>query len=749
MKKRLLFALAATLMLTIVVPSAWAEESATEDEFVLEEIIVSAEKRNENIQKVPASVFVVSGVDLTELGKSTTAEILEEIPGVDWSSSQDIIGSGHAQPDAGIKIRGIARKESSDGQPPSAVATYVDGVFEGMGGNYDIERVEILRGPQGTLYGRSATGGVVAFHTKDPVLSEFGGSVSLTYGSEELKNIEAAVNAPLGETFALRVAAHYHSQEDAWVGEGGYTETKEGRAKLLFQPTDQLRILLTGQAKYFRYNGGGCSQTYITTDSYDACGAEEDVSYGNFTEMYQGTLDVSYDFGGSVLTYIGSYRNYEDTDNPDGSIRAYPQWIFRDVNYNPGESFHTEELRWASDGDGKWSWLFGANYYYSDFDRTHGAVQALAYEYVGGPEDSPPDSYEAPVFDQTNAGHTYNLGFFTEHTYELTDDLRITAGLRYDKSEVKGDIEMRFNTNLTEYGNSLKPASYISTGYAATRDWDNFTYKLRLEYDLAPDNMVYATVATGFLPGDVRLSLLDFSSFLVLPYDEEKLTSYEVGTKNRFFNNRLQLNASLFYYDYEDYRNTVNLATTVGGSYTIVVTPLEMYGAELELMYLITEKDKIALNFAWLEAEIDNFPIIVTDNGSVDSKEYMALSDIPGNSPFTGMLRYERTIYLPKGNILAPRLTLRYTDGYYLTQLTQAMVDMGQMPYDYQDDYVTCDFGVTLTSADGKYSASLYVNNLFDETYKRGAYISSVSLDANTVYLANPRNYGVNFRVRF
>ena len=135
--------------------------------------------------------------------------------------------------------------------------------------------------------------------------------------------------------------------------------------------------------------------------------------------------------------------------------------------------------------------------------------------------------------------------------------------------------------------------------------------------------------------------------------------------------------------------------------------------------------------------------------GPVDSREFLTLSDIPGTSPLTGFLRYEHTFQLLGGSTLVPRLTLRYSDGYYLNQLTQAMVDMGQLPYNYQDSYTTCDFGITWTSDDGKYSASAWVHNLTDEEYKLSAFISGTGTNTNVAYLGAPRNAGVNFSIRF
>jgi outer membrane receptor protein involved in Fe transport len=168
MKKIYFPTLAVLFTLIMAVSGSWAQDPAAESEFSLEEITVTAEKRVQNLQETPSSVTAIDGGSLMEFGKTTTSEILQNIPNImygQYGSGKDVVGYN---PDGGISIRGLKYRQRGEGHSPSATATYVDGVFQGIGGNFDISRVEVLRGPQGTLYGRSATAGVVAFYTQQP-----------------------------------------------------------------------------------------------------------------------------------------------------------------------------------------------------------------------------------------------------------------------------------------------------------------------------------------------------------------------------------------------------------------------------------------------------------------------------------------------------------------------------------------------------------------------------------------------------
>lgn len=753
MKKILLFTLAAAVAFAIAGPGAWAQESAS-DEFTLEEITVTAEKRAVNLQKLPSSVVALPGEDLQKLGKITTQQILESVPNVVYRA-----GSG-TNPDGNITIRGVQRTQASGGVNailPSTTAIYVDGVYQGIGGNYDVDRVEVLRGPQGTLYGRSATGGVISFYTNNPKLSEFSGNVSAEFGTASLINIQGAVNVPAGEKVAFRAAARFYERDGYFDAEGGYTQSKEGRLKALFQPTDALEIVLGLSAAETKQNGGGWQVFLDGPNDFNYQGRETVISEGSPNKYRQASLNVNYDFGSSTLTYIGGYHDYDNTGL--GAELGKGEALHRDVTDWPTDYYHTEEIRWASDTDQKLTWLVGANYFKHEFDTSIYSVQT-AWPYdpnlpFGDPPFTNPDGMNAPIFGQASMGFIDNYGVFTEETFHVADNFRITAGLRYDKTKMDQFQTFDFNDNQTPRigegptalgGQSLNPPIWTIAKYHDIQDWDNVTYKLRFEYDLTPDNMIYALTATGFMPGFAAISPKPFPSpvtFQVLLLEQQKLTSYEIGSKNTFLNNTLRLNGDVFYYDYEGYVEAVNTVASGPPIFTPMAVPLEMFGVEVSGEYLLTMNDKVTFDVGYVKIEIADLPIF----GVFDSADYMALTDqLPGNPDLTANLGYDHTFLFGNGSTLVPRAQLRYKSGHYLNQMTQVYVDLGLKPYNYQDAYVIGDLAATWSTADGNYSITGYVRNVFDEEYKAGVGLSTT---VKSVTPGDPRTWGLMVNAKF
>lgn len=762
--KKVQMILVVVIALGIMATETWAQESDS-DEFTLEEITVTAEKREVSVQKLASSVTVLEGENILQQGKITTQQILEAIPNVKFE------GGTAANPNGGIAIRGLKYKSTSDGQPPSATATYVDGVFQGIGGNYDIERVEVLRGPQGTLYGRSATGGVVSFHTKDPKLSKFGASASIEVGEADLKNIQAALNAPFGDKFALRAAAHFNERDGYYNPDGGYSKTSEGRVKALWEPTDKLSVVLSGSLTDQKSASGGYTARLTSPGTIDFKDSYSDVVKSGRKRATMGALTVNYDFSGSTLTYIGAYRTYKDADSPPGVDHKPGVQTMYNLRQNFGENFHTEELRLASNSDGRLKWQIGANYYESDYERSEYSLQHAAFiQDQDGIEDPDPATVDAPIFDHPVSGGTINYGLFTEETYEFRDDFRVTAGLRFDWTEVDVLSAWLFNFNINEHGNSLNPPDWRNYDLNENIKFDNLTYKLRFEYDLSPNNMLYALTATGFQPGDLQLATqLVYTGppgtppsnvlFTPMPYEEEKLTSYEVGIKNRFLNNQLQVNVSAFYYDYEGYRHTVNV--NVGSpapSYVQISTPLEMKGAELSADWLFTSVDMLSFSAGYLDAKITSFPII---EGLVheDTHYYMAFDRVPGVPEFSANLSYNHTFNMTNGSTLVPRIGFRYTGEMNISQITQPQLypdldpddayndSLG--PYVHQDSYIVTDIGTTWMSPSSMYSVTGYVRNLFDEEYVTSINTGGATIDNLTASAGDPRAWGLVLNVKY
>jgi iron complex outermembrane receptor protein len=224
---------------------------------------------------------------------------------------------------------------------------------------------------------------------------------------------------------------------------------------------------------------------------------------------------------------------------------------------------------------------------------------------------------------------------------------------------------------------------------------------------------------------------------------QQKLTSYEIGSKNTLLNNRLRLNGAMFYYDYEGYVEAVNTVTAGPPIFTPMAVPLEMFGVEMSGEYLLTMYDKVSFDIGYVSIEITDLPIF----DGFDSADFIALTDqLPGNPDLTANLGYDHTFLFGNGSTLVPRVQLRYKSAHYLNQMTQAYVDLDLKPYNHQDAYVIGDVGVTWTSADDNYSVTGYVRNIFDEEYKAGVGLSTT---VQSVTPGDPQAWGLMVTAKF
>lgn len=769
MKKSILFYLVAFSILNLFFVEAWAQEEKT-DEFTLEEITVTSEKRAANLQELASSIVALPGEDLVLQGRSTTKQILESVPNINFmkgGSGGMTQEGGGPNPNGNISVRGIQRTQNSGGFNEllaAATGVYADEVYQGIGGNYDLNRVEVLRGPQGTLYGRSATAGVVSFYTNDPKLGEFGGNGTAEFGTGSLINLQGALNVPVGEKVALRAAAHYYARDGLfdYNEEGDQTETKEGRIKALFEPSDALRVVVAGAMQEIVNWGGtpalkmsGPNEYYV----FEFEGIEPEA--GAPQKYSQISVHADYDFGESILTWIGSYYSYDYNGYGPKSVMQGNRVNANEYDWKEN-TYNSQEVRLASDSEGPLSWLVGANYFKHKFDTSQISRQFAWPEEEGVTYE---DAYLAIGFGLAAQGDFENYGLFTEETYELSDDFRITAGLRYDKTKLTQDQQFYFNMNASPRRTKLNPPNFDPAvgGFAELvgdkHDYDNVTYKLRLEYDVTPDSMLYFLTSTGFMPG---YSCVSPSSdpenpwnFLML--DQQKLTSYEIGTKNQFLDDTLRLNAAAFYYDYEGYPEATNVRYGEGPpTFTVLSVPLEVIGLEVEVEYLLTMYDKLSLYAGYLNNEIaefpesvDYFPFPFGETVSVPGTDALSLKELPGNPDIKATLAYDHTFLFGGGSTLVPRAEVVYTSGYYLRQMSFQEVNLGQKPYNYRDSLALFNVGATWTSANQMYSVTGYVRNAFDEEYKSNIALSNVANDLTTVALGDPRTFGVMISAKF
>ncbi len=761
MKKAfVLFSLLAVTCL-ILGPVAMAQENSS-DTFTLEEITVTAEKRSENLQKLASSVVALPGDTLATMGKTSTAEMLDTVPNVRWDTG------GQGNTDNNISIRGIQRTQAGsidNNVLPATTAVYVDGVYQGIGGQMDVNRVEVLRGPQGTLYGRSATGGVVAFYTNDPHLGQFEGSARFEVGSNNLINTEDVINIPIGDKVAVRAAGHYYRRDGYFDAQGGEVDLREGRIKVLYQPTDALNFILAGSIKRTQDWNGGWSIAVVAPGEIDYhSGNKLDYVRDAPRKYNQISLTTNYDLGNSALTWIAAYHDYEYFTIPAISYLGPATNNMQVINYNnwPTYNVHTEELRWQSNTDGRFTWLIGANYFYEEYDNQAGRTQVYAVDMTGG--GGAPIDEDVPFNTRNRSGTTKAYGLFTEETFKLTDDLRITAGLRFDKTKCVSNFLFIENFNFPYYnpvtGDIGEPRANPPIWAGANAEgkvanFTNVTYKLRFEYDLTPNSMVYAMTATGFLPGSVQITPTGIKTndpdlyFAVRQWDQQKLTSYEIGTKNQFLNNHLRVNGDIFFYDQSGWPNNYNVNIGSGrpaNAYLVIGN--NILGLEADIEWLMTMNDRLQLNVGYLKTDQKDYPKTVgfitgAEQIPGTGQDAIYLDETPGFPEWEATLTYSHMFALGDGSTLVPRVEFNYKDGHYTNNLNKFDYEAGLLPMLWQDSVVLCNWALSWTSASQKYTANLWMRNAFDKEYVISAPLRT------SAQIGDPRTFGLSLSAKF
>lgn len=721
--------------------------AGTTDE--LQEIVVTAERRTADAQKVPATVVVRSGDLLRDQGRTTVQDILEDIPNVTVNTG-NLLTSGQPtdNPAAGIVIRGVPTQGGGPGQiTVPSTGYYVDGVYDGIGGDYDVNRLEVLEGPQGTLYGRSATGGVVALYTNNPVIGKFSGDGSIELsdfgGGQQgiadhyslLGHEQGDVNLPVTDQMALRVSASQYDMNGYIDANGGAVHQTEARAKLLIQPTTDLSVLLGAAYEKDLTGSGGLQLTGYPNqvDGWTENGVLPVYDTTTIRHQYWAKVDWTTPYG--TLTYQPAYHDYTSSGN------SIPVFFIEQVLSEPFDQYTTQEFRFSSLEGSSVNWTVGALYYHN------GVYENILPHYVLS---------NAVTFSQYLQQDTVDIGGFGEATYALPflPALSITGGLRYDTSSIHSNEALTQN----ETGGAFPPGPTFGLpenlvtgtvgGEAGHTSASNVTYKLRVSYDITPTNMVYVMNATGFLPGNVNIAQAPNNTVAALRYGQERLSSYEIGTKNRLFNNTLQANGAIFYYNYAGYQQNVNLGSKFPGDppdNVILTTPARMYGLELQLQYLLTANDRLSLDFGHIHSSYVDESTLFSTN--------LANKSFPLIPPTTLSASYTHTWNLPGGSTLEFYDQFRYAEASY-NGYTQAYENIGGVPYSISPATYRDDISLGWNSASSKYGITFYVHNVNNQVVNTSA-IQTVNQGQTGqqiirgVNLTTPRTVGLVLRASF
>ena len=566
----------------------------------IEEIVVTARKREENLQDVGLSVSALGQQEI----ENNFARDMRDLVYV----SPNLVLDDTAQGPGGVAaayIRGIGVSEVEKNFDP-AVGVVVDGIFLGtMTGGItraiDLESVEVLRGPQGTLFGRNTIGGVINLRRTKPT-GELGGKIRASYGNYDTTRIDGLLNFGIGERVAVKLTGTFDDQ-----GEGYYDNVNTGRdegrveyqsfgANLLVNPTDALEIEYTAQIERtdqdtppLLYAGqpgqlfcdvfGFCSPDIDTPLSGDRWKTTQD-GFGPDDATFDAdthVLEVRWDLNDSLrLDYIFGSWETEETVLTD--FDAAPPVLFH--TSRPAEyEQQSHELRLTYEGDGPLSGTAGIYLWDSEYEIRLRSFIGFAVPNV--------------VLDipQTTKQEAESTAIFFEGDYDLTERLTLTLGGRYTKDEKDTD----------QSGNVVATAD---------DDWTEFTPKIGVRYALRDDAMVYGTYSVGYRSGGFN-GRVDGIVSATTPYDQETVDNYEFGFKTEWLDNTLRVNGAFFYMDYEDKQEELQLpsATSGTGQVTLVTnaSTAQMMGLELDVTYLPTDALSLRGNIGFLDAEYDKF----------------------------------------------------------------------------------------------------------------------------------------------
>jgi iron complex outermembrane receptor protein len=603
----------------------------------LEEIIVTAQKREQSLQDVSIAISAFDSSQLTELGLTNLEQLPTVIPNVELSDAR-----GAGQPTWVIRGAGLADFNANN-TPVSAIfydEVYMTSNALGGIGLFDVNRVEVLKGPQGGLYGRNATGGAIRILSERPDLTEMSGFVRASYGEWDRWGVEGAIGGPIIENkLAYRIAA-YTDQDGGWQDslatpgddEHGDRDFQAVRGQLLFTPSDELEFLLKidsgkdeSETTLARLNG-----TYDTDFSFDYCdaiyqGRRDDSTCLGFHNLLGDPLLPSdqKDNGETVLSnpineldndWTG-YNLYIDWDVGFASFKSITSYLdfdyyqFYDYDATPlvfvssVEGFPdadtnieqwSQEFRLISTGDGPLTWLAGAIYAEDTNESIQSfSVQALA-DFFGVP-------FTEGVADYTQDTEAWAV--YGQVGYDLTDSLNLHGSLRYTDE----DKDIDYLSTVIIDGSPV-PIGDVE-GFETSLE-ENWSGHIGLDWSFTDHVLLYARFSRGVKSGGFFAAFTDNNDQLT-PYDEEINDSFEIGVKSNP-TETLQINAAAFFYDYQDAQGTIQVESAgspTGTLFTIgTVGDAEHYGVEVDLLWapLGLPGFELGVAAAWLDAEIDD-----------------------------------------------------------------------------------------------------------------------------------------------
>ena len=728
--------LAAAIAMALPLPAAWAQTPTT-----LTDVMVTAQRRVENIQDVPISVSPLEGERLDAMfeGGADIQALAARVPSLYAESS-----NGRLAPRFYIRGLGNSDFDLAASQPVSIIVDDVvlENVILKSFPLFDLERVEVLRGPQGSLFGRNTPAGIVKFDTRKPS-QEFGGDFTLSYGELGSATIEGAVGGGLSDTISARVSLLYHERDD-WIDNtftgdsdamGGYDEFAY-RAQLLIEPSDSFSALLNihgrdidGTASIFRANVlGPGSDGFNSNYDRDSVSYDEGNNNPQHAEGTGGSLKLDFKFGGNTtLTSITAYETTEsfslgDIDGgfgadflpfvgpcPPGSAPGDPCIPFPSQTQDGIDDLDqfTQEIRIASQASDRLFWQAGAFYFDSEFSVT-----------------TTPFFVAATTLTHENTA----WAVFGHVSYDVTDALTVTGGVRYTDDDKDLTVQ----------------ASPIPQAPQSVSD-SNFSGDLSVLYKVSDAFNVFGRLAQGFRAPTIQGRDVAFFGSPSIA-DSETITSIEAGFKSQLADNRVRFNGSVFYYEIKDQQ-----LSAIGGAGNLVqlvnADKGTGMGFDLEGEFLLTDRLLVTAGLSYTDTEIKDSSLVVTPCGSglctvLDSLDVDGNAIVDGNS-FTQAPDYIATITARYGIPLANNSEFFFSTDWAFQGKTQFFIY--ESAESFSDDTFEGGARIGYSRDGGKWEVALFGRNITDEENVKGA----IDFNNLTGFDNEPRIVGVSFKTRF
>jgi iron complex outermembrane receptor protein len=570
----------------------------------LEEVVVTAQKRQESMQDVPIAITALTGNDLGKQSVFSLEGLSNTLPNVQinqWANSPD---------SAIFSIRGIGVNDS-DPYVGTTVSVVVDGVVVGVNtaaliSLFDIDRIEVLRGPQGTLFGANTTGGVINVVTKQPT-GELGGDLHVAIGNYGRRVLDGAINLPISEKLAAKVSVQHNSHD------GFFTNIADGR--------DLGSTNVTSWRGYLRYDGDNYDSTWIAEYVRSRNGSQTNLNVGDENVVLyvpgQTGLEPRYRRGQTLgwpdknhrntygLTWtqnfssdigefvsITNYREYDhDLYSDDDAVT--PQ-LLQSRRQTDHKQF-SQELRGTFQLNEKVQWVAGAFYFAQDYFLDQETLLDGFAPGLGQPQSQDQETWSAAVFSQIY--------------WDISDDLRLQFGLRaaHDETKATSTTALSFAApgELASPSDAVVPGTLVVA--KGDKSWDNVGGKIGLDYRISDDTMLYGYYARGFKSGGFtgRIAVPDD----IGPFDPEYLDTFEVGLKTELLDRTLRMNAAVFYNEYTDMQVTQNITYASGANSASITNAgkASSQGFELELTAVPHPDLVLNLAVAYLDSEYKEY----------------------------------------------------------------------------------------------------------------------------------------------